>query len=59
MRWRVLYVTLWLGVLVAALITTRPVPWAFAAVGLFIGAIVGAIIVLVVWGFIAPRFERT
>jgi uncharacterized membrane protein YeaQ/YmgE (transglycosylase-associated protein family) len=25
----------------------------------FFGAIVGAIIVLVVWGFIAPRFERT
>ena len=25
----------------------------------FIGAIVGAIIVLAVWGFIAPRFERT
>ena len=25
----------------------------------FIGAIVGAIIVLVVWGFIAPRLERT
>jgi uncharacterized membrane protein YeaQ/YmgE (transglycosylase-associated protein family) len=25
----------------------------------FIGAIVGAIIVLTVWGFIAPRFERT
>src|ERR1700745_9604 len=25
----------------------------------FIGAIVGAIIVLFVWGFIAPRFERT
>ena len=25
----------------------------------FIGAIVGAIIVLVVWGLIAPRFERT
>ena len=25
----------------------------------FIGAIVGAIIVLVVWGMIAPRFERT
>jgi len=25
----------------------------------FIGASVGAIIVLVVWGFIAPRFERT
>ncbi len=24
----------------------------------FIGAIVGAIIVLFVWGFIAPRFER-
>ena len=24
-----------------------------------IGAIVGAIIVLVVWGFIAPRLERT
>ena len=24
-----------------------------------IGAIVGAIIILVVWGFIAPRFERT
>ena len=24
----------------------------------FIGAIVGAIIILVVWGFIAPRFER-
>ena len=24
----------------------------------FIGAIVGAIIVLVVWGFIAPRLER-
>ena len=25
----------------------------------FIGAIVGAIIILVVWGFIAPRLERT
>ena len=25
----------------------------------FIGAIVGAIIVLIVWGFIAPRLERT
>src|SRR5205807_8958990 len=25
----------------------------------FLGAIVGAIIVLFVWGFIAPRFERT
>jgi len=25
----------------------------------FIGAIVGAIIVLVVWGMIAPRIERT
>ncbi len=25
----------------------------------FIGAIVGAIIVLVVWGMIAPRLERT
>ena len=25
----------------------------------FIGAIVGAIIVLVVWGIIAPRIERT
>jgi uncharacterized membrane protein YeaQ/YmgE (transglycosylase-associated protein family) len=25
----------------------------------FIGAIVGAIVVLFVWGFIAPRFERT
>jgi uncharacterized membrane protein YeaQ/YmgE (transglycosylase-associated protein family) len=25
----------------------------------FIGAIVGAVIVLFVWGFIAPRFERT
>jgi len=25
----------------------------------FIGAIVGAIIVLVVWGLIAPRLERT
>ena len=25
----------------------------------FIGAIVGAIILLVVWGFIAPRLERT
>jgi len=25
----------------------------------FIGAIVGAIIVLVVWGLIAPRIERT
>jgi uncharacterized membrane protein YeaQ/YmgE (transglycosylase-associated protein family) len=24
----------------------------------FIGAIVGAIIILTVWGFIAPRFER-
>ncbi len=24
----------------------------------FIGAIVGAIIVLAMWGFIAPRFER-
>ena len=25
----------------------------------FIGAIVGAIIILTVWGFIAPRFGRT
>ena len=25
----------------------------------FIGAIVGAIIILVAWGFIAPRLERT
>ena len=25
----------------------------------FIGAIVGAIIIQAVWGFIAPRFERT
>jgi uncharacterized membrane protein YeaQ/YmgE (transglycosylase-associated protein family) len=25
----------------------------------FIGAIVGAIIILVIWGFIAPRIERT
>jgi uncharacterized membrane protein YeaQ/YmgE (transglycosylase-associated protein family) len=25
----------------------------------FIGAIVGATIILFVWGFIAPRFERT
>ena len=25
----------------------------------FIGAIVGAIIILTVWGFIAPRLERT
>jgi uncharacterized membrane protein YeaQ/YmgE (transglycosylase-associated protein family) len=25
----------------------------------FIGAIVGAIVLLVIWGFIAPRFERT
>jgi uncharacterized membrane protein YeaQ/YmgE (transglycosylase-associated protein family) len=25
----------------------------------FIGAIVGAIILLIAWGFIAPRFERT
>jgi uncharacterized membrane protein YeaQ/YmgE (transglycosylase-associated protein family) len=25
----------------------------------FIGAIVGAIIILTAWGFIAPRFERT
>jgi uncharacterized membrane protein YeaQ/YmgE (transglycosylase-associated protein family) len=25
----------------------------------FIGAIVDAIIILAVWGFIAPRFERT
>jgi uncharacterized membrane protein YeaQ/YmgE (transglycosylase-associated protein family) len=25
----------------------------------FIGAIVGAIIILVIWGFIAPRLERT
>jgi uncharacterized membrane protein YeaQ/YmgE (transglycosylase-associated protein family) len=25
----------------------------------FIGAIVGAIILLVIWGFIAPRLERT
>ena len=25
----------------------------------FIGAIVGAIIVLVIWGLIAPRLERT
>jgi uncharacterized membrane protein YeaQ/YmgE (transglycosylase-associated protein family) len=24
----------------------------------FIGAIVGAIIILAIWGFIAPRFER-
>jgi uncharacterized membrane protein YeaQ/YmgE (transglycosylase-associated protein family) len=25
----------------------------------FIGAIVGAFIILVIWGFIAPRLERT
>jgi uncharacterized membrane protein YeaQ/YmgE (transglycosylase-associated protein family) len=25
----------------------------------FIGAIVGAVILLVIWGFIAPRLERT
>ena len=25
----------------------------------FIGAVVGAIIILVIWGFIAPRHERT
>ena len=25
----------------------------------FIGAIVGAIIILIIWGFIAPRLERT
>jgi len=25
----------------------------------FIGAVVGAIIILVMWGFIAPRLERT
>jgi uncharacterized membrane protein YeaQ/YmgE (transglycosylase-associated protein family) len=25
----------------------------------FIGAIVGAIIILIIWGFIAPRIERT
>ena len=25
----------------------------------FIGAIVGAIIILAIWGVIAPRFERT
>jgi len=25
----------------------------------FIGAVVGAIIILVIWGFIAPRLERT
>ena len=41
MTWKLLYVMLWLGVLAAALITTRPVPWLFVAAGLFLGTAVG------------------
>jgi uncharacterized membrane protein YeaQ/YmgE (transglycosylase-associated protein family) len=38
----------------------QAVGWYHAGEGAgFIGAIVGAIIVLVVWGMIAPRLERT
>ena len=38
----------------------QAVGWYHAGEGAgFIGAIVGAIIVLVVWGVIAPRLERT
>jgi uncharacterized membrane protein YeaQ/YmgE (transglycosylase-associated protein family) len=56
-----IYTTL-LGI-VGALVATylgQAVGWYQANEGAgFIGAIVGAIIVLVVWGMIAPRIERT
>jgi len=39
--WKRIYVTLWLVVLAAALITTRPIPWLFALLGLFIGTVAG------------------
>ena len=49
--------------IVGALVATylgQAVGWYQANEGAgFIGAIVGAIIVLVVWGMIAPRIERT
>ncbi len=49
--------------IVGALVATylgQAVGWYHADEGAgFIGAIVGAIIILTVWGFIAPRFERT
>ena len=49
--------------IVGALVATylgQAVGWYQAGEGAgFIGAIVGAIIVLVVWGLIAPRLERT
>ena len=51
-----------LGILGAVVATYlgQAVGWYQAGQGAgFIGAIVGAIIVLVVWGFIAPRLERT
>ena len=56
---------IWTTVLgiIGALVATylgQAVGWYQAGQGAgFIGAIVGAIIVLFVWGFIAPRFERS
>jgi len=48
--------------IVGALVATyvgQAVGWYKADEGAgFIGAIVGAIIILVIWGFIAPRFEN-
>ena len=35
------YVALWVGVLVAALAKTRPIPWAFAVAGIFGGVVIG------------------
>jgi uncharacterized membrane protein YeaQ/YmgE (transglycosylase-associated protein family) len=58
--WTIL--TTLLGIVGALFATYRgeAVGWCQADEGAgFIGAIVGAIIVLVVWGMIAPRFERT
>ena len=49
--------------IVGAVVATylgQAVGWYHAGEGAgFIGAIVGAFIILVVWGFIAPRLERT
>jgi uncharacterized membrane protein YeaQ/YmgE (transglycosylase-associated protein family) len=49
--------------IIGALVATylgQAVGWYQAGEGAgFMGAIVGAIIILTVWGFIAPRFERT
>jgi uncharacterized membrane protein YeaQ/YmgE (transglycosylase-associated protein family) len=48
-----------IGAFVATTYLGQAIGWYRADQGAgFIGAIVGAIVILFVWGFIAPRFER-